>query len=115
MHDLLRQWERRLRDDGLAAVELGERYYDASGRQRRVASVDHQMASLNDSDSYQAIPLFSGDHIWDRLAQFKALVPAHIRDIAELDHRRRSRRQNEALQRWIEEVGLKLAAKLGLH
>jgi len=51
----------------------------------------------------------------DPLEALKAAVPPEIRRIAELDHRRRTRREQEKLRQWVEEEGLKLAAGLGLR
>ena len=51
----------------------------------------------------------------DPFEKLKAAAPPQIRRIAEMDHRRRTRREQEKLKRWVEDVGVKLAAKLGLR
>jgi len=44
----------------------------------------------------------------------RSLKP-RLRHIAEMDHRQRTRKEQEKLKRWVEDVGVKLAAKLGLR
>lgn len=51
----------------------------------------------------------------DPCEQLKAAAPPEIRRIAELDHRRRTRKEQERLKRWVEEEGVELARKLGLR
>lgn|GEM_PF-5062201 len=51
----------------------------------------------------------------DPFEELKAAIPPQIRRIAEMDHRRRTRKEQEKLKRWVKDVGVKLAAKLGLR
>jgi hypothetical protein len=99
-------WEGQLKAAGLAARRDEE--------WRNLRRVSLQAMAFHDLSLAHHDP-YSWEDTEDPFEQLKAAVPPEIRRIAELDHRRRTRKEQEKLKQWVETVGVKLAAKLGLR
>ena len=99
-------WEQRLKEAGLSARR------DEEWRNLRRVSLE---AMRFHGLSVACYDRYAWEQEEDPLEVLKAAVPPEIRRIAELDHRRRTQREREKLRQWVEEEGLKLAAKLGLR
>jgi len=99
-------WERRLKAAGLSARR------DEDWR-------NYPQVSL-EAIKFHGLSVAHYDHYsWaceeDTVEKLKAAAPPEIRRIAEMDHRQRTRKEQAKLKRWVEDVGVKLAAKLGLR
>ena len=99
-------WEGQLKAAGLAARRDEE--------WRNLRRVALQAMAFHDS-SLAHHDRYSWEDAEDPFEQLKAAAPPDIRRIAELDHRRRTRKEQERLTRWVENEGVKLARKLGLR
>jgi len=99
-------WEQQLKEEGLSA-----RRDKDWGNYPRISlqAMKFHEAALAHHECY------SWEGTGDPFQKLKAAAPPEIRRIAELDHRRRTRKEQEKLNQWIENVGVKLAAKLGLQ
>jgi hypothetical protein len=99
-------WERRLKEEGLSARRDEEWRHDP---RVSLQAMKFHGRSVAHHDRY------SWERADDPFQKLKQAAPPEIRRIAELDHRRRTRKEREKLKQWVESVGVKLAAKLGLR
>jgi hypothetical protein len=112
---LCQAWEQRLKAEGLGRIPLSERHWNSVTQKTcRVLSIETNLDHLDDPDTDRLLPAV--DPFQDPAPGLEELIdaiPLHIADILRMDHRRRTRREQQRLKDWLEGEGRRLKRHFG--